>query len=92
MANSHDINEPVAWMWINERGSERLEWEPVQDISKWKSTPLYAAPVRTKDLTDAVDAAMVEMQNIHPPLRRSECERLIRAANYAAPVRTKDQK
>lgn len=31
-------------------------------------------------LTDAVDAAMVEMANIHPPLRRSECERLIRAA------------
>jgi len=30
------------------------------------------------------------MQNINPPLRRSECERLIRAANYAAPLRTKD--
>ena len=28
----------------------------------------------------AVDAAMIEMTNIHPPLRRSECERLIRAA------------
>lgn len=27
-----------------------------------------------------VDAAMVEMSNIHPPLKRSECERLIRAA------------
>jgi hypothetical protein len=32
------------------------------------------------ELTAAVDAAMVEMANIHPPLRRSECERLIRAA------------
>lgn len=31
-------------------------------------------------LVSAVDAAMVEMQNISPPLRRSECERLIRAA------------
>lgn len=31
-------------------------------------------------LTLAVDAAMLEMQNISPPLRRSDCERLIRAA------------
>ena len=44
--------EPVAWMWVSEQGSERLEWESVQDISKWKSTPLYTSPVRTKDLTD----------------------------------------
>jgi len=27
-----------------------------------------------------VDAAMIEMQSMHPPMRRSECERLIRAA------------
>lgn len=33
-----------------------------------------------------VDAAMVEMKNITPPLRRSECERLIRAALAAAPT------
>ena len=44
--------ESVAWLWVSEHGSERLEWEPVEDTSKWKSTPLYAAPVRTKDLTD----------------------------------------
>ena len=44
--------EPVAWLWVSEHGSKRLEWEPVEDTSKWKSTPLYAAPVRTKDLTD----------------------------------------
>jgi hypothetical protein len=31
-------------------------------------------------LTERIDAAMVEMSNTHPPLRRSECERLIRAA------------
>lgn len=31
-------------------------------------------------MTLAVDAAMVEMANIYPPLRRSECEQLIRAA------------
>ena len=27
-----------------------------------------------------IDAAMVEMKNIVPPLRRSECQQLIRAA------------
>lgn len=31
-------------------------------------------------LTAAVDAAMVEMKNISPPLKRTECEQLIRAA------------
>lgn len=31
-------------------------------------------------MTLRVDAAMVEMRTIHPPLRRSECERLIKAA------------
>lgn len=39
-----------------------------------------AAPVGVEALTAMVDRAMVEMQNIHPPLRRSECERLIKAA------------
>ncbi|TLX65101.1 3'-5' exoribonuclease [Stutzerimonas nosocomialis] len=29
---------------------------------------------------EMIDAAMIEMRNIAPPLRRSECERLIRAA------------
>jgi hypothetical protein len=33
-----------------------------------------------------VDAAMVEMKNITPPIRRSECERLIYAALAAAPT------
>jgi hypothetical protein len=36
------------------------------------------------EMTAMVDAAMVEMRNIHPPLRRSECERLIHAAIDAA--------
>ena len=39
-----------------------------------------SAPVERDDLTSMVDAAMVEMAGIHPPLKRSECERLIRAA------------
>jgi len=33
-----------------------------------------------------VDAAMVEMRNITPPLRRSECERLIHAALSNSPA------
>jgi len=31
-------------------------------------------------LVEMIDAAMIEMRNIDPPLRRSDCERLIRAA------------
>lgn len=37
------------------------------------------------DIEAAVDAAMVEMVNITPPLRRSECRRLILAARAAGP-------
>lgn len=39
-------------------------------------TPCYDAVT----IMRMVDAAMIEMENIHPPMRRSECERLIRAA------------
>lgn len=35
---------------------------------------------RNDEMTRAVDAAMVAMAGITPPLRRSECEQLIRAA------------
>lgn len=42
--------------------------------------PAQAQPVTRDALTAAVDAAMVEMANIAPPLRRSDCQRLIRAA------------
>lgn len=34
-------------------------------------------------LTHMVDAAMTEMANVYPPLRRSECQRLIHAAMAA---------
>jgi hypothetical protein len=44
-------------------------------------------PPKRDDITAMVDAAMVEMSNIHPPLRRSECERLIRAAYGVAGTR-----
>jgi hypothetical protein len=35
---------------------------------------------RTPPIISAVDAAMVEAENLHPQLRRSDCERLIKAA------------
>lgn len=43
------------------------------------------------DITAAVDAAMVEMKNMHPPMRRSECERLIKAALYTVPPSKPEQ-
>ena len=63
------------------------------DSTDWKDTPHTAHYVdELRKALDAelqqsvepevlmVDAAMVEMKNIVPPLRRSECLRLIRAA------------
>ena len=44
--------EPVAWLWTHEHGGERLEWEPSVATSAFTSKPLYAHPVRTKELTD----------------------------------------
>lgn len=38
-----------------------------------------SAPVERDQLTRMLDAAMVEMSNIHPPLGRGECASLIRA-------------
>ena len=39
-----------------------------------------SAPAGRDELTRMVDAAMREMSNIHPPLGRGDCARLIRAA------------
>ena len=49
------------------------------------------APLRAKTLIEMVDDAMVEMVDIHPPLRRSECQRLILAA-ISQPVPLKEEK
>jgi hypothetical protein len=42
--------------------------------------PLPLPAQEPQKMIQMVDAAMIEMRNITPPLRRSECERLIRAA------------
>ena len=52
--------------------------------------PSAASYAERKTVTLMVDAAMVEMKNITPPLRRSECERLIRAA-ISAPTEQRPQ-
>lgn len=66
---------------------EALWWEHHDERGNLKPNA-GVAPSRepSRDqLTAMVDAAMVEMSNIHPPLRRSECERLIRAALGVTP-------
>lgn len=53
--------------------------EEIQRIER--AAAEMAAPAAQPLLTvEMVDAAMLEMSNIHPPLKRSECERLLRAA------------
>ncbi len=44
----------------------------------------YTAPSLAAEIA-MIDAAMAEMRNVHPPLTRSDCRRLIRAA-LAAPA------
>ena len=65
-----------------------ISWvsEPKRAPAHWEPTDAEAKPAPADVLTQAVDAAMVEMKNIHPPLRRSECQRLIQAALNAAPA------
>lgn len=50
-------------------------------LEKARSAPSPSKPLpHVLVTTEMVDAAMVEMQNMHPPMRRSHCERLILAA------------
>lgn len=80
---------PGVWLYRDGSADERMLWAyfdemlsavPADSTVKQclSVQPVKAAP--DDSLTAAVDAAMIEMQNISPPLRRSECERLIRAA------------
>lgn len=56
--------------------SARSDW-----AAMLAAVPLSAQDARSvRDMTAMVDAAMVEMKNISPPMRRSECEQLIKAA------------
>lgn len=58
---------------------ERARLAAAQDRTASYGVAPSREPSRDQ-ITAMVDAAMLEMSNIHPPLRRSECERLIRAA------------
>ena len=81
--------EPVAWD-LAEKVRRDLDRQSCPDaymrIAIESIVKHFPAPPPVQEITEDVDAAMVEMKNIYPPLRRSECERLIRAAKYAAPV------
>lgn len=65
-------------VWFGERHPTK------QGAFWWREYLSVAAPqppqAERVPMTEMVDAAMVEMANIHPPLRRKECERLIGAA------------
>jgi hypothetical protein len=81
--------QPVAW-WHESVDDDGVgHFIPVAKRLSKHDVPLYAHPApaqvepqpdKARTLTAMVDAAMVEMKNIVPPLRRSECERLIHAA------------
>lgn len=58
-------------------------WQPV--VMALHEAKAALAQQREPEIA-MIDAAMVEMANISPPLRRSECQRLIRAALSAAPA------
>lgn len=63
-----------------------VPWAVIKDIyaAAVKACGTGAAQTATQPeqsgLVVMIDAAMTEMRNIAPPLRRSDCERLIRAA------------
>lgn len=67
---------------------DRIEFEDWPRDSQTAFETLRAALAQQgqEPEIEMIDAAMVEMANIHPPLKRSECQRLIRAALSAAPA------
>jgi len=87
LAEQHAQGEAVAWydgntFYANTESASMC----CADMSKLRPV-YYATPAPSvqdrRSLIEMVDAAMIEMSNIHPPLKRSECERLIRAAMLA---------
>lgn len=66
-------------------GYRQFAHELLEAAASQARAPVQSEPANHR-LTLMVDAAMVEMQGIYPPLRRSECQRLITAALSAAPA------
>ncbi len=58
--------------------------------SAWRAALARKRVLPASVIVGMVDAAMVEMKNVSPPMRRSECERLIRAALKVQPARWED--
>ncbi|WP_278398308.1 hypothetical protein [Stutzerimonas kunmingensis] len=59
----------------------------LDEVARLNANPIaQTAPQPDQSmLVEMIDAAMLEMRNVAPPLRRSECERLIRAAVATSP-------
>lgn len=82
-APKQEAQEPVAWQGVHDQ-TDLYYTKPLQADVR----PLYTAPQPTptpaplseREEIAMIDAAMVEMANIVPPLKRSECAQLIRAA------------
>lgn len=88
-APQQEAQEPAFWM--NEKGHtwSHSDWKQFPKHRAKYPIPLYPhfpapqpapAPLSDREEIAMVDAAMVEMADIVPPLKRSECARLIRAA------------
>lgn len=81
-----NLKHGVAGKYQQEQIADNLLGPAIRKLERLDSSLNAAAPIGARHAEVAmIDAAMVEMQNIHPPLKRSECQRLIRAA-LAAPT------
>jgi hypothetical protein len=69
----------------NAPGSDLDGYQDAYTQGQWVTWQAALAQQGQEPETVMIDAAMVEMANIHPPLKRSECQRLIRAALSASP-------
>ena len=70
MDNSHDSNEPVAW--ITKNGKGWLRWHKPEDSEKNKdSIPLYTSPPASKPwvgLTEQERKRAIQFNNAHEAL------------------------
>jgi len=71
----------------NPRYEGLFEGETEQQRTERLASSQAATQPEQRGLVEMIDAAMIEMRNIAPPLCRSECERLIRAALSAQGAR-----
>ena len=66
--------EPVAWVWLDEWLNDGYPEDCFSRVNHQNKTPLYAAPVRTKDLTKE------EIQNAMMPIEPTGKDYFLRLA------------